>query len=314
MAKKYYTAEEIERARAIPLYEYLQSRHPDLLERVTPTEYKLTTHDSLRVKTNGKWYWWSRKIGGYSALDYLVKVEGMEFLDAMAELHDGGVIYTPAPREKTIEERAFELPEKNESNKTAIRYLKSRRIDADIINYCISDGSIYETARYHNVAFVGFDEHGDAKYTALRGCFASPFKGEARGSDKRYAFSLLSGQENLVVFEGAIDALSYATLLKSVNPNKWREYSYLSLGGAVETQNDRLPAALEEYLKTHTGTKSVLLALDNDNTGRAAAKALKRLLSDKYTTRFELPPKGKDWNEYLQSFFERKNTKEEVER
>ena len=47
--------------------------------------YCTKEHDSLKI-SNGMWYWFSRSIGGRSALDYLIKVEGMAFTEAVEEI------------------------------------------------------------------------------------------------------------------------------------------------------------------------------------------------------------------------------------
>lgn len=46
--------------------------------RVAGNVYCTREHDSLKI-SNGKWYWWSRGIGGVSALDYLIKVKEYSF-------------------------------------------------------------------------------------------------------------------------------------------------------------------------------------------------------------------------------------------
>ena len=38
--------------------------------------------------SNGKWNWFSRKIGGKTALDYLIKVQGFSFTQAVEALAD----------------------------------------------------------------------------------------------------------------------------------------------------------------------------------------------------------------------------------
>lgn len=73
--RKYVTKEEIEQARQLDLLSYLQRYRPDELIKVTRGVYSLRSHDSLKI-SNGKWYRWSKGVGGVSALDYLVKVEG----------------------------------------------------------------------------------------------------------------------------------------------------------------------------------------------------------------------------------------------
>ena len=45
---------------------------------------------------NGKWCWFSRGIGGYSALDYLIKVNGYSFMDAMETITGRAAIKPPS--------------------------------------------------------------------------------------------------------------------------------------------------------------------------------------------------------------------------
>ena len=85
----YYTEEQIEAARSIDLLTYLQTYEPTELIHVRGNTYCTREHDSLKISSDGRWYWWSRGFGGYSALDYLIKVKGMRFMDAMKILSDG---------------------------------------------------------------------------------------------------------------------------------------------------------------------------------------------------------------------------------
>ena len=97
-----------------------------------------------------------------------------------------------------------------------IQYLFGRGIDYQLIQECISDGTLYESADYHNAVFIGKDEGGTPKYAALRSTLGSTFKQDASGSDKRYSFRLLAREptDTVHLFEAAIDLLSYATYLK----------------------------------------------------------------------------------------------------
>ena len=85
----YYTEEQIKAARSIDLLTYLQTYEPTELIHVRGNTYCTREHDSLKISSDGRWYWWSRGFGGYSALDYLIKVKGMQFMDAMKILSDG---------------------------------------------------------------------------------------------------------------------------------------------------------------------------------------------------------------------------------
>ena len=78
----YYTEEQIIKARSIDLLTYLQTYEPTELVHVRGNTYCTRDHDSLKI-SNGKWMWWSRGFGGSSALDYLIKVKGLQFMDAM---------------------------------------------------------------------------------------------------------------------------------------------------------------------------------------------------------------------------------------
>ena len=81
----YISPEVVEQARQIDLLTYLQSCEPQELVRISGNNYTTRTHDSLKI-SNGKWMWWSQRIGGYNALDYLVKVKGCSFVEAVETL------------------------------------------------------------------------------------------------------------------------------------------------------------------------------------------------------------------------------------
>ena len=91
----YYDSETIERARQVDLLTYLQTCEPQELVHVSGNVYCTKTHDSLRI-SNGKWCWFSRGIGGYSALDYLIKVNGYSFMDAMETITGRAAIKPPS--------------------------------------------------------------------------------------------------------------------------------------------------------------------------------------------------------------------------
>lgn len=89
----YVTMEQIERVKRMDLLTYLQTYEPHELVHFSGNVYTTRTHDSLKI-SNGKWCWWSRDIGGRSALDYLIKVRGMTFPSAVMQI-DGQVAIMP---------------------------------------------------------------------------------------------------------------------------------------------------------------------------------------------------------------------------
>ena len=89
----YIPPEVVEQARQIDLLTYLQSCEPQELVRISGNNYTTRTHDSLKI-SNGKWMWWSQRIGGYNALDYLVKVKGCSFRAAGRRYCQGLRLFT----------------------------------------------------------------------------------------------------------------------------------------------------------------------------------------------------------------------------
>lgn len=299
----YIAPEVVQEAKRMDLLTYLKNYEPHELVRVSPHEFSTRTHDSLKI-SNGKWCWWSRGIGGRSALDYLIKVKGHSFLEAVEMIAGHSAIQTPAyvPTEKKTEKQLL-LPKPCRTATNAVSYLENRGIDRDIIWFCIRSGRIYESDYRHNVVFVGTDEHGKPRYAALRGINTS-FIGEANGSDKNYSFAIpaASKSSSVHLFESAIDLLSYATIQKYQGEN-WQEVHLVSLAGvyqpAKNAEDSKLPAALKRYLNMYPEISSVVLHLDNDHAGRAAAGAIKLVLPEVYTVEDHPPPFGKDYNDYL---------------
>ena len=68
----YVTPEQITQAKELDLLTYLQHFAPHQLVHVGGSTYCTREHDSLKI-SNGKWNWFSRGIGGKTALDYLIK-------------------------------------------------------------------------------------------------------------------------------------------------------------------------------------------------------------------------------------------------
>lgn len=298
----YVSKEQIEKARQMDLLTYLRLYEPDELVHFAGDTYCTREHDSLKI-SNGKWYWHSRGFGGYTALDYLIKVKGIPFVQAVEWL--AGQAYVPtvsaaSPQQKKA--KSLLLPKASRSTDNAVSYLKGRGIDSEIIDFCIRTGRLYESYPHHNVVFVGMDHTGKPRYANLRG-IGVDFKGEASGSDKRFSFCIPApGSQTVHLFESAIDLLSYATLQKMAG-NDWRREHLLSLAGVYrpgkELKESSLPLALKQFLHDHGPVSKIVLRLDNDCAGRDAMNALYTMLSAEYEVIARLPARGKDYNDTL---------------
>ena len=253
----------LEQARQIDLLSYLRAYEPSNLVKVkgTTNVYCTAEHDSLKI-SNGKWYWWSRGFGGYSALDYLMKVKEYGFVEAVETLTGQTMAdwKPPPPAVKKDEPKVLLLPPKNKNCDRVTEYLFGRGIDYQLIQECIAEGILFESADYHNAVFIGKDESGTPKYAAYLKCEGRDYKAE-----------------NLLSLSGVYQ------------PKK-------------EIKDSKIPVALTTFLKANPQIKTIFLHLDKDRAGRLCTAALTELLKKDYKIVDEPPPVGKDFNDFLMSY------------
>lgn len=299
----YIAPEVITEAKRMDLLTYLREYEPSELVKFSSNTYTTRTHDSLKI-SNGKWMWWSRGIGGKSALDYLIKVRGMDFVEAVQTIMGNGSVSFPTYENiKSYEEQPLLLPEKSPTTDVVFDYLFGRGIDFEIINYCLEQELIIESLPYHNAVFIGYDESKEPKYAAYRATNQSRIMGDCTGSKKQYSFRLTAENTGEVhLFECAIDLLSYATLMK-LEGKDWRQFNLVSLAGVYspkqKIEDSKVPVTLGRLLEKDKTIRRIVLHLDNDIAGRKATKALQTILSDKYEVVDDPPQYGKDVNDFL---------------
>ena len=299
----YIAPEVITEAKRMDLLTYLREDEPGELVKFSSNTYTTRTHDSLKI-SNGKWMWWSRGIGGKSALDYLIKVRGMDFVQAVQTIMGNGSVSFPTCKNiKSYEEQPLLLPQKSPTTEVVFDYLFGRGIDYEIINHCLEQELIIESLPYHNAVFIGYDENKEPKYAAYRATNQSRIMGDCTGSKKQYSFRLTAENTGEVhLFECAIDLLSYATLMK-LEGKDWRQFNLVSLAGVYspkqKIEDSKVPVTLGRLLEKDKTIRRIVLHLDNDIAGRKATKALQTILSDKYEVVDDPPQYGKDVNDFL---------------
>ena len=277
----FYSKEQIDRANAVSLEDFLRSQGETLKRCGKDMEWK--AHDSLKVRDN-KWHRFSNDTGGYP-IDFVMEFYGKSFPEAVemliGEKGEGQLEAVPAPSPE------FHLPLRNVTNVNAKNYLVTERgLDEGLVDIFLNTGDVYEDAKYHNVVFVGRDSKHMPRYAHCRGT-KEKFRLDVAGSDKSYGFSHQGKNEKLCVFEAPIDLLSFINLFSK----DWAENSYLSLGGVAYK-------ALQQFIEDHKGIHSIYLCLDNDDAGEAACIHLnKEIPLDKKVVRVK--PPVKDWNELL---------------
>lgn len=306
------TDEQIAESRKVDLLTYLRHCEPgELVETRSPGEYRTASHGSL-VISNGKWIWNRGKIGGRTAVDYLTKIRGMRFNDAVEAVLGSGAVIAPSPllcespSSSQQKKWTFYPPKPCRYSNLAIAYLQRRGISPEVIVQALQDGIFFESRYYnpksdlHNAAvcaFAGKDDAGKTVFAALRGIDAD-FKMDKAGSDKRFGFRIPASNpdsRHLAVFEAPIDALSHATLGQR---DGWHWSGHrLSLGGTSDV-------ALIAFLERNPQMRHVTLHLDNDVAGLTAAGKIKATLAaDKRFKHIRVsinpPRRGKDYNEAL---------------
>ena len=311
----YIAPEVITEAKRMDLLTYLREFEPGELVKFSRNTYTTKTHDSLKI-SNGKWMWWSRGIGGKSALDYLIKVRGMDFVEAVRTIMgNGSVSYPTYENSNSYEQQPLLLPERSSTSNVVVEYLFGRGIDYEIINECLDKELIIESLPYHNVVFIGYDENKEPKYAAYRATNQSRIMGDCTGSKKQYSFRLTAENTGEVhLFECAIDLLSYATLLK-LDGKDWQQFNLVSLAGVYspkqKIEDSKVPITLSRLLEKDKTIRRIVLHLDNDVAGRKATKALQTILPKEYEVVDEPPAYGKDVNDFL---CKRLGIKEKTER
>ena len=284
--------EQIAAARQMTAIEFLQRYRPgELVKAESRGEFQLRAHDSFKINEETSfWHWKSRDIGGKSALDYLIKVEGMKFVDAVLALCDecpGYILPSPQPKKRP----EFILPPAAVNNRRVFAYLLKRGISRGVIEACVRAGILYESADYHNAVFVGTDEHSVPRHAQKRSTNSCgrAIKLNVEGSEARYSFHHLGDDGDLYVFEAPIDLLSYLTL----HPENWQHHSYVACCGTSYEP-------VRWMLRQMETPQMVSLCLDHDRAGERGSERMAEQIASEFgiPTR-RLISEQKDWNEDL---------------
>jgi hypothetical protein len=335
---EFYTAEE-----------YAAAKETDIAAFLISVGYGLTrsghcwkgkVHDSLSIRDDGRWYWNSRDLHGYSPIELYKQIllndcgytdEITAAIAAVKELAGTRGAYAaplarrePAPPPRPPDEPLI-LPAPHADNRRVMAYLcAARGLDPDIVRGLMKYGRIYETVQrwdketrrfvdgpHRNAVFVAYDRDGRPQSAFLRGTIPNaekPFKKDVDGSDKSHPF-ILCGRESanrVFVFEGAIDAISHASLQKT-HGGDWRNDRRISLGGTGFL-------GLERFLSGHPNVTTIVSCLDNDATGeRRSVKLADEYAAKGYAVKREAPM-HKDFNEDLIRFQQEKEDDLDFER
>lgn len=293
------TREQIEQTKRVDILDYLQRHEPYNLVRQGVNRYVLRDHDSF-VISNGKWCWNSKNYGRETAtaLNYLIDVRGLGFVDAVRALCDDVPLsHEPVKAVPVAEKAPIHLPPRNRNNDRVMAYLQGRGIDRKTIIACVEAGVLYESVTTHNCVFLGKDEHGKTRYGCMRGLSGS-FRCDLENSDKRYGFVLppesAANSHRLAIFESAIDALSHMSMKKQ---------GFDTFDGFRLSTGGTTLMAVEAFFLRHP-VREYLICTDNDDAGNRFAEKIAMFLNERGGVSIirAPPPQGKDYNDTLLAF------------
>lgn len=284
----HFTDEQKDRARQTDIVSLLERQGEKV--RRAGSEYEWLD-GTAKVSIRGNLWFHQYEREGGNAIDFVKRFFDKSYTEAMQFLlnGEGGELKTAPPVEKKAD-GIFVMPRRNETSARAYAYLsKSRGIDREVLNEFFRKKLIYESEKYHNAVFVGYNPNGQPLHAHMRGTGTkSTFKGNVLFGMPEYSFHWYGSSGRLFLFEAPIDMLSFI----SMNKEGWKQHSYAACCGV----SDRVAMQL---LKDDPRIKRVSICLDNDEEGRKSGKRIKGNLESKGVQAEILVPKLKDWNEDL---------------
>lgn len=276
-----FRREAAERLRAIPLATVLPlcGAEPDRHDK-----QKWHTPAGTLSVTGAKFINWNRGVGGGGAIDLVIHLKNLGFLDALDWLGRNFAGFVPPALTAPTSRPALQLPSPNSGNLPRVRrYLEQQRGIAPVtIDSLIQSGALYADSRA-NAVFLLRGNQNDPVGAELRGTTERHWRGMAPGSSKDLGcFGLPSAlAPTLILCESAIDAISCFEL----HPH----CRCLSTAGARPD-----PLWLTPLLAQ---ASEVYCGFDADPTGDAMAVAMTAL----HPVVKRLRPALHDWNDVLRA-------------
>lgn len=296
----HFTDEQKEQARQTDLVSLLESQGETV--KRSGREYQWRD-GSAKVTIRGNLWFHQYDRDGGDAIDFVRRFYNKSYPEAVKYLLGGQAEPAPNSRIELVrnnsyapafrtERKPFELPPRNENMRRAYAYLLNRRgIDKEVLNAFAYKQMIYESEKYHNVVFIGYDKDGVPRHASLRGTgSASSYKGNAPNSRPEYSFHWNGTSRYLCLFESPIDMLSFISMHKE----NWRCHSYAACCGVADH-------VLWQMMKDNPNIEYVYLCLDNDEPGQEAAHRIRQKPSEQGIQSEILVPIRKDWNEDRQA-------------
>lgn len=237
------------------------------------------------ISTTGRKFMnWNRCVGGGGAIDLVMHLENLKFIDAVLWLWDTFLphIIEASPKNNPRSKSMFTLPKRDNTHmQRVMNYLiNDRCIPASLIQSLITSATLYADTR-GNAVFLLLGKEKRVVGAELRGTTAQRWQGMSPGSRKDLGCFYVknSSTRKVVLCESAIDAISYIAL----HPH----YLAISTSG-VNPNPPWLKFLINKGFEIYCG-------FDSDEPGDNVANKMIGL----YPSVRRLRPCKKDWNEIL---------------
>ena len=294
---KRYLTSDVERARDVPITEWLQkagfdTRHKGKLY-YSPFRDERTPSFAIDA-TKNLWYDHGGGIGG-DIIKLVMRLKSLSFAEAVVDLAGGeytysGVVYKHEKAEAELHHRK-NFGVKDITDDRLVRYAAERGISEPILRrYCRQAEYTYT---YH---FRGEEMTGHASMIAFRND-----SGGYELRDRRFKageghkdISVIAEDDarnaTYVVFEGFFNLLSYAEIMALKGK---------TMPNVIVLNSVSIWQRAANYLRRHNITGRIMLCLDNDAAGEEATKRLIRALGNAIDVRKQTLGEYNDLNDRL---------------
>ncbi|MBM0067946.1 DUF3991 and toprim domain-containing protein [Alkalicoccobacillus gibsonii] len=312
-------ADQIMEARNVDLIDYLESKGETFTKE--GNYYRHTEHDSLLIRDN-MYAWNSRGEKGHGAIDFAMMYFNMSFPQAVMDLTNGD--YRSVEKQTQQEKvEPYKYPKHYEvdSTKELKSYLmEERKIHPKVVQWALKNEYIVQDQK-KNIVFPWKNEKGEIVGANRQGTVdmgnGRRFKGVDKHSQQPGGFHFDVGKpEKLIVFEDAIDALSYYSI-------KQKDVQNARLVSMSGVKPDVITQQVKQMVAEGHQVKQVVLAVDNDKGGhefvetitskmRPSDKLVKDDAAKEQFFQVEQPTK-KDWNDDLKAKVKKQMARKEIE-
>lgn len=260
----------IEKARKVDFMVFLEKQEGWHFEKRSIGCYRCIEHDSFILNEKGDflWYNWYSKSEKGNIISYVQNhITNGDFRGAIEYILNSDCGYYSNKEEKETIKGDVQIHLNNNMKRMFAYLIKKRMIDYKIINELVRQGKIVQDTS-NNVVFKYIDEKGNTVGGEVKGsCSYKSYIGVVGNSNESYGFTVKIGEniKNLIVFEAAIDLLSYLQIFKT----QLDDCILLSLAGATKTNK------IATYLKHFKNINTITVCMDNDSTGNDSMDKIK---------------------------------------